>query len=449
MISTKKSRIFFLALLLTTIITPVSIANKAPSSVARLGYITGSASLLSTGETKWIKAAINRPLVTGDRLWTSANSFIELQFDTAKVRISHLTSVKILNLTQQITQLQLSQGTLILKLWQLKSGQKVEISTPNLAFLITKPGYYRISSNSKENTSVVTVKQGSGKAYGLTSAYQINAGKSCHFGPNLKIYKCTTIPSADAFGRWSLQRDLAIKRTTTRYVSPEMIGDDDLNKYGKWIAVKKYGHVWTPNEVSSDWAPYRNGRWVWIRQWGWTWVDEQPWGFAPFHYGRWIYLNNQWSWVPGPTNIQPVYAPALVVFAGGRDSNLVLRTGAPGIAWFPLAPGEIYYPSYQTSRDYFIDVNRSNTLVSRAYITDNYHQHPNMTYQNITVVNGVTAVPTTTFIHSRSVNQTQVPVSQDTIRQTTKGQVAKVVPDSSSISGSNDAAQPQPPLVHY
>jgi hypothetical protein len=22
--------------------------------------------------------------------------------------------------------------------------------------------------------------------------------------------------------------------------------------------------------------------------WGWTWVDNAPWGFAPFHYGRWV-----------------------------------------------------------------------------------------------------------------------------------------------------------------
>ena len=30
------------------------------------------------------------------------------------------------------------------------------------------------------------------------------------------------------------------------------------------------------------------GRWVWTEPWGWTWVDDQPWGFAPSHYGRWV-----------------------------------------------------------------------------------------------------------------------------------------------------------------
>jgi len=50
--------------------------------------------------------------------------------------------------------------------------------------------------------------------------------------------------------------------------------------------------VWTRVGPSyffePDWAPYRYGRWEYIAPWGYTWVDEEPWGFAPFHYGRWV-----------------------------------------------------------------------------------------------------------------------------------------------------------------
>ena len=46
--------------------------------------------------------------------------------------------------------------------------------------------------------------------------------------------------------------------------------------------------MWMPNGVAADWAPYRYGHWVWISPWGWTWVDDASWGFAPFHYGRWV-----------------------------------------------------------------------------------------------------------------------------------------------------------------
>src|SRR5664279_5923051 len=71
-----------------------------------------------------------------------------------------------------------------------------------------------------------------------------------------------------------------------------------------------YGNVWMPTSVQSGWAPYHNGHWVWVAPWGWTWVDDAPWGYAPFHYGRWVSLRGNWGWVPGPINYQPVYAPA-------------------------------------------------------------------------------------------------------------------------------------------
>ena len=78
-----------------------------------------------------------------------------------------------------------------------------------------------------------------------------------------------------------------------------------------------YGNVWTPAGVASDWAPYRYGHWVWVEPWGWTWVEDEPWGFAPFHYGRWAYAQHSWCWVPGPVVVRPVYSPALVAFVGG------------------------------------------------------------------------------------------------------------------------------------
>jgi len=43
--------------------------------------------------------------------------------------------------------------------------------------------------------------------------------------------------------------------------------------------------------------------------WGWTWVDDAAWGFAPFHYGRWVYAG-YWAWSPGPVYVRPIYAPA-------------------------------------------------------------------------------------------------------------------------------------------
>src|SRR5256885_3839541 len=53
-----------------------------------------------------------------------------------------------------------------------------------------------------------------------------------------------------------------------------------------------------------------------------SWVDDAPWGFAPFHYGRWTIVGGSWGWVPGPIRVRPWYAPALVVRSEEHTSEL-------------------------------------------------------------------------------------------------------------------------------
>ncbi|MGH9931672.1 MAG: DUF6600 domain-containing protein, partial [Pyrinomonadaceae bacterium] len=68
-----------------------------------------------------------------------------------------------------------------------------------------------------------------------------------------------------------------------------------------------------------------------------TWVSNEPWGYAPYHYGRWANLNNQWYWIPDGVNTTPSYAPALVAFVPVDDNQ---------IGWVPLGPGDVYAPRY-------------------------------------------------------------------------------------------------------
>jgi hypothetical protein len=143
------------------------------------------------------------------------------------------------------------------------------------------------------------------------------------------------------------------------YVSPDMIGAADLDQYGDWTPSPDYGEVWYPRTVAFGWAPYQNGHWAWVAPWGWTWVEAEPWGFAPFHYGRWTQIDGRWGWIPGPPPgvwqgrpVRPVYSPALVVFVGGGGGGLT--------AWFPLGPGEPYQPWYHASAVYVNRVNVTN-----------------------------------------------------------------------------------------
>ena len=109
--------------------------------------------------------------------------------------------------------------------------------------------------------------------------------------------------------------------------------------------------------------PYRDGNWRWIAPWGWTWIDDHPWGFAPSHYGRWAFVGEHWVWVPGRFVEHPEYMPAVVAFLGTRGVGLsVADSPAPGIGWFPLAPGEAYWPSYSSDLDYVRSLNQGDVV---------------------------------------------------------------------------------------
>ena len=60
----------------------------------------------------------------------------------------------------------------------------------------------------------------------------------------------------------------------------------------------------------------------------------------------------------------------LVAFVGGAG---IAIGGGPGVAWFPLAPGEVYVPYYRGSRGYVERLNVTNTVVNVTRVTNVYN----------------------------------------------------------------------------
>lgn len=442
----KKKYYFVVGLILNVLCFSFTVFADPPGRVARLSYTQGATSFAPAGEKKWVRTVINRPLVAGDMLWSGANSRLELQLGSATARLWSNSGIRILNLNNRVSQFKLTGGTIILNIQRINKGQYYEIDTPNLAFVTRTPGYYRLTVDPRNKTTTVKVRVGEATLYGLKSSFKLNAGKACTFRSNNLTARCGLYGPLDAFDKWSISRDKRfVKTITTKYVSTEVIGYEDLEAHGQWTVDKVYGNVWVPRNVGPRWAPYRNGHWVWVSRWGWTWVDEKPWGFAPFHYGRWAYARSRWLWVPGPISYQPVYAPALVVFVGGRNP---IRFGQTrGVAWFPLAPGEVYVPPYPVTRNYFQAVNLSNTNISQTFINNVYNNsQQTIVYQNATVQPAITAVPTSTFVQSQPVANAVLPVNTQTIVNAPKESTATVVPESTSVLGGQSAASVTPPV---
>ena len=416
------------------------VSADPPSRVARVGYMSGNVSFSFAGENDWVRASTNRPLTTGDRLWVDSRARTEIQIGGAVVRVSSNTSLSILNLDDRIAQLRLSQGTLIVRVRRLDRNQIFEVATPNLAFTLTQPGEYRISVDPEGYATDIYVRRGQGEAYGDGAAYIIDSRQGYSFtGTNLRDYELVSSPRPDDFDRWSRDRDRRSENSASaRYVSQDVIGYEDLDSNGNWRVDETYGSVWFPNRVSAGWAPYRDGHWAWVDPWGWTWIDDQPWGFAVSHYGRWANLRGSWGWVPGPVRERAYYAPALVAFVGGNNFQLSISSGnVGGIGWFPLAPREVYRPSYTASRGYFERVNISNTVINNTVI-NNYYNNSNVTnivYANQTVPGAVVAVPTNVFVQSQSVARAAVPVSPDMMGSRPVMVVPSLAPTAQSVRG--------------
>jgi hypothetical protein len=411
-----------------------------PSRVARLAYVSGAVSFSPAGENDWVRASINRPLITGDRLWADTSSLGELQLGAAAIRMGSRTSMTLLNVDDRIAQVQLTQGTLNIRVWQFDRNHVLEIDTPNLAYSIRSPGSYRVEVAPNGDSTVVMVRAGQAEVYGEGRSFVIEAGQAFEFfDTGLNDYDSFALAPADDFDRWSTARDRRWENSASaRYVSRDLIGYEDLDEYGTWRDVAGYGYVWTPTRVAVDWAPYHDGHWAWVEPWGWTWVDDAPWGFAPSHYGRWASIGGAWAWVPGPVAAKPIYAPALVAFVGGSNFSISLNIGGGGaVAWFPLGPRDVYRPSYPVSRQYFTSVNTSNTVINMTNITNVYNNTnvTNVVYVNQKVPGAVVAVPTTAFVQSRPVAREAVRVSRDMVATAPVMAVAPLAPVRTSVMG--------------
>ena len=337
-----------------------AVAGDPPARVARLAQIAAQVSLEPAGTNLWTAAMPNTPLTHGDRLYVNRQGHAELQMGQMAVRIWKYTDVTVANLSNDATQLAVAQGSLHVRTFVLRPKDNVEVDTPNGAITVMQPGDFRLDVYTSGGGTLVTVDSGEVQISGPGLAKILGAGECVHLVGSNPIHVLTQpMPGKDPFDVWSLQRDRAFLSSQSRqYVNSNTVGFDDLDRYGTWKQTLEYGPVWYPSNVPAGWSPYSNGRWAWVSPWGWTWVDAEAWGFAPFHYGRWTDLGSRWGWNPGPTGAAPTYSPAMVAFVGGAKFSG--EGGSPLAGWFPLGPGEPFYPSYGCSASCFTEVNLTN-----------------------------------------------------------------------------------------
>jgi hypothetical protein len=388
-----------------------------PARVGQVADVSGSVSYNGAGSNgQWVAATPNYPVTAGDSLFTQDGAQASLVLDSSRLTFGPNTELQVTALDDNNFTATESQGEIFIDIANLQQGQTYTLNTPRGAVNIGENGEYDIAAGDATTPTTVSVLAGAATIGQL----QIPAGQ--------EGYLSGTDQTTAQLG--PLQRDDFMTHVLAEMAPPpppyappvvqQMTGVNELSDYGTWDQSPQYGAVWYPS-VAPGWVPYREGHWAYVAPWGWTWVDIDPWGFAPFHYGRWISDGGRWGWIPGAyagggygPAYQPVYAPAVVGFfglaAGIAITAAVLSSGS--IGWVPLGPGEAYYPSYHADPDYLRRINRVDV---RNYTQINIH--------NTTIINNyanrraATYIPASAMARGESVSHFGHPVPDQMFTQ--------------------------------
>lgn len=327
-----------------------------PGRVGRVAEIAGDVRTI-TPEGAWSALVRNQPLSTGDRVTTDKNGRATLQFGSTVVHMGADSDVVVTQLDDQKIRLHFDHGQLAVRVRSNDIPGELFIETDEGAWVPHHPGQYRFDRVAHQ---VLAAQAWTGDLLleAPDSSLPVAAPQRAEVWrtgakqtTNYRLVPAVT----DAFGDAVLAADQAddtlAAANAAAQVPLEMTGAADLARFGAWSVAPDGARLWTPARLPKDWQPYQQGAWSWNSPWGWTWVDDQPWGFAPFHYGRWLPVRGRWAWTPGQWGAtRPVYAPALVGWFGGR----ALTVGdAPAVGWVALAPDEAVFPAYAVSAKYW------------------------------------------------------------------------------------------------
>src|SRR4029077_7056090 len=131
-----------------------------PSRVGRLSYLSGSVSFRPGDVDDWTDATINYPLHNGDHLWTDTDARAEITVGSSAFRLAPQSAFGFLALDDRAVQVRLAQGSLNVRVRDLRETESLEIDTPSGAVSLLRPGVYRVDVDSTGDTTSVTVRRG-------------------------------------------------------------------------------------------------------------------------------------------------------------------------------------------------------------------------------------------------------------------------------------------------
>ena len=434
---------FFAGLLLAASLPALA---DPPARVGRVSFTSGQVSFRTDKDDEWIQASLNYPVTSHNGFATAPGSRLEIRVGSAAIRVDEDSEISLPRVDDDSIRINVKRGVANVTVRSRESRYPIEVLTPAGQVTLNGPGTYRFEAARDVDQTIVTAFSGAAALNNDGNQISIREGRELVVNGVDPLDYSIRGARRGPFEDWVFARDQRLDRSrSSRYVSPEIAGHEDLDEYGDWQDTSEYGTVWVPRVTAADWAPYRYGRWAWVDPWGWTWVDYSPWGFAPYHYGRWVHYNGYWGWAPGVIAPRPVYAPALVGFIGNPGWSVSFSFGsAPAVGWVPLGYYDLYRPGYRCSPTYVRNVNITNINVRNVNVTNvNWSNPPTPDYSLRKFPHAVTVVPQSAFGNGKPV-MGQVAKLNSPVTEPVIGNAPRIAPPARRVVA-NDVAPGQPP----
>lgn len=385
-----------------------------PGRVGRLAEVRGTVSYHEQKDDQWSPAGLNYPVAAGDAFWTQPDASAEMEIGASRVAMNGGTELDVGVLDDGGWQATLPQGEVYLHTDDLGPNESWSVQTPRGLVMVAGTGRYGIAAGDTQNPTTVTVLDGSVQVSGPGVGLQVGPGQTATITGTQTFVARVGPADRDPFLTAQAERDHPAPQAVVPASVVQMPGGADLANYGTWSQAPEYGEVWYP-DVAPDWVPYRDGYWGYVAPWGWTWIDDEPWGFAPMHYGRWVEIDGRWAWTPGlfEATAPPIYAPALVGFFDiGVGVGIGVGIGAAlaegSIGWCPLGPREPFHPWYPASDRYWraLNVHQINNIMVINH---------NLTVRDFINRHAMTVVPASALAASRRIGRLAAHVDARTL----------------------------------
>src|SRR5665213_186683 len=259
-------------------------AQDVPLRAGRIAWTEGAVSLYQDPAIGWDVAVENAPITSENSVWTDPGARAEVSAGATVFRLDGATQLDVAHLDYDGIDADVERGTLAVRVRHYDPTAHLVLTTEQARFALLGDGSYRLDVDPDANQARLTVFSGAAQLEGARGSVSIPAGQSVVVSGAPSPSYGFEAAASDAFDEWVATRDAQWREgPATRYVSTDMTGYEDLDAYGQWSNDADFGAVWFPTDVPADWAPYRTGHWTWVTPWGWTWVDNERWGYAPFH----------------------------------------------------------------------------------------------------------------------------------------------------------------------